>query len=464
MSLLVVNSVGIGCKRCLPLQIPRGKATALRRNPKLSTELAARWPRPSAISAPRRRDTLLAQATNPGPGKDHASDLTEETDPVRAVPGKLILAASGAGLLGTGFDVTGPESVLQAISLLALIVAVHEAGHFMAARLQNIHVTKFSIGFGPTLVKYQGAEVEYSLRAFPLGGFVAFPDDDPDSKFEEDDPDLLRNRPLLDRAIVISAGVAANFVFAYTILFTQVSTVGIGNPELLSGIKVPEIVRAGVADRGGLQGGDVIVKVNGAEIGRERGVVDKLVRQIKQSDGKAMQFEVLRGTEMKEFSLLPELGDDGYGRIGVQLVNNSVMKRTTAGSVPEAAKIAASEFTSLCKIVSTGLMQLFGNFQNSSKDVSGPLAIVAVGAEVARSDASGLYQFAALVNVNLGIVNLLPLPALDGGYLALIAVEAIRGGQKLEKNVEGAIMGSGLLILMTSGVFLIFRDIFNFVK
>jgi RIP metalloprotease RseP len=138
------------------------------------------------------------------------------------VPGKLILAASGAGLLGTGFDVTGPESVLQAISLLALIVAVHEAGHFMAARLQNIHVTKFSIGFGPTLVKYQGAEVEYSLRAFPLGGFVAFPDDDPDSKFEEDDPDLLRNRPLLDRAIVISAGVAANFVFAYTILFTQV--------------------------------------------------------------------------------------------------------------------------------------------------------------------------------------------------------------------------------------------------
>ena len=90
----------------------------------------------------------------------------------------------------------------------------------------KLAVSKFSIGFGPNLLSYQGPEVEYSLRAIPLGGFVAFPDDDPDCPFPEDDPDLLRNRPMKDRAIVVSAGVLANVAFALAILTTQVNTVG----------------------------------------------------------------------------------------------------------------------------------------------------------------------------------------------------------------------------------------------
>ncbi len=115
--------------------------------------------------------------------------------------------------------------MLSAIGVLAAIVAVHEAGHFFAARSQGIHVSKFAIGFGPPLIKYQGPEVEYSLRAVPLGGFVAFPDEDADCPYPPDDPDLLKNRPILDRAIVITAGVIANAIFAFSLLFTQVSVV-----------------------------------------------------------------------------------------------------------------------------------------------------------------------------------------------------------------------------------------------
>jgi len=140
---------------------------------------------------------------------------------------KLGLATlGGAGVFGTNFQLDGPASTLEAVAVLASIIFVHECGHFFAARLQDIHVSKFSIGFGPNLLSYQGPEVEYSLRAIPLGGFVAFPDDDPDCPFPEDDPDLLRNRPMKDRAIVVSAGVLANVAFALAILTTQVNTVG----------------------------------------------------------------------------------------------------------------------------------------------------------------------------------------------------------------------------------------------
>ena len=116
------------------------------------------------------------------------------------------LAVGAGGFLGLLPDLDGPISALEAILVLCAIVSFHELGHFSAARLQGIHVSKFSVGFGPTLLKYENAGVEYSLRAIPLGGFVAFPDNDLDSPFPPDDPNLLKNRPILDRFFVISAG------------------------------------------------------------------------------------------------------------------------------------------------------------------------------------------------------------------------------------------------------------------
>ena len=145
-------------------------------------------------------------------------------------------------------------SVLAAIAVLALLIVVHELGHFLAARFQNIHVNRFSIGFGPVLWKYQGPETEYALRGIPLGGYVGFPDEDPESNIPLDDPNLLRNRPVLDRAIVISAGVIANLIFAYFLLVTQFATVGI--QELQPGVAISQVssqlslgTKSGVKDR-----------------------------------------------------------------------------------------------------------------------------------------------------------------------------------------------------------------------
>ena len=108
-----------------------------------------------------------------------------------------------------------------------------------------------------------------------------------------------------------------------------------------------------------------------------------------------------------------------------------------------------------------GLKQTFLNFSQSAGKVSGPVAIIAVGAEVARSNIDGLYQFAAILNINLAVINLLPLPALDGGSLALIFIEAARGGRKLPLEVEQRIMSSGIMFVILLGLFLIVRDTLN---
>src|SRR5689334_21651030 len=158
-------------------------------------------------------------------------------------------------------------SVLAAIAVLAVLILVHELGHFVAARSQGIHVNRFSLGFGPVLWKYQGAQTEYAVRAFPLGGFVGFPDDDPDSEIPPNDPNLLRNRPILDRAIVISAGVIANLIFAYLVLVLQLGIVGI--PEKFNyqpGVIVQPVNEQSIAYQAGIREGDIVLAVNGQEL------------------------------------------------------------------------------------------------------------------------------------------------------------------------------------------------------
>ena len=118
-------------------------------------------------------------------------------------------------------------NVLAALLVLALLIVVHEAGHFLAATLQGIRVSGFSIGFGPALIKRQRRGVTYALRLLPLGGFVAFPDDDENSTIPPDDPDLLRNRPIPEQALVVAAGVLANLALALVVLFGQAAFVGV---------------------------------------------------------------------------------------------------------------------------------------------------------------------------------------------------------------------------------------------
>jgi len=356
-------------------------------------------------------------------------------------------------------------STLAAIAVLAVLILVHELGHFMAARLQGIYANRFSLGFGPILWKYQGPQTEYAIRAFPLGGFVGFPDDDPDSDIPPNDPNLLRNRPILDRAIVISAGVIANLVFAYFLLVAQVGIVGIPKDfNYQAGVLVPQVAAesSAVAKQAGIKPGDVILAVNDQDLGQGQPAINSLQQQIQTSPNKLLELKVQREQQTLSIKLKPELGQDGKGKIGVQLSPNGTVIRERASNLMEAFGNAAREYEKVVMLTVQGFGQLISNFKETADQVSGPVAIVAIGSNIARSNVVDLLRFAALISINLAIINILPLPALDGGQLVFLLVEGVRG-KPIPTQVQQNIMQTGLVLLLGLGIFLIIRDTANLV-
>ena len=344
-------------------------------------------------------------------------------------------------MVAPNFDLEGPGSVIQALSVLATIIFVHESGHFLAARTQGIHVNKFAVGFGPNVLSYQGEEVEYSLKAIPLGGFVAFPDDDVDCPYPPDDPDLLRNRPVKDRAIVVSAGIVANCVFAFAILLAQANTIGLTYAKYAPGVIVKGFVSPSAAESAGFKRGDIILRIDGEDLEADAKTVNQVVNKIKASANKKLDVVVSRKGEIVKLNLIPdETPKTLEGRVGTRLEANSVLYKKMAKGPVDSIKLASKEFGRLFTLVGKSLTGLVTNF---------------------RKDISGLFQFGAVININLAIVNLLPLPALDGGFLLLLIIEAIRG-KKMQKETEQSITGAGVLFLLISGGVLITRDLTDF--
>ncbi len=361
-------------------------------------------------------------------------------------------------------------SVLAAIGVLALLIVVHELGHFLAARLQNIHANRFSIGFGPVLLKYQGSQTEYAIRAFPLGGYVGFPDDDPDSDIPPDDPNLLRNRPILDRAIVISAGVIANLIFAYFLLVGQAFTVGIpvfndqGFPEFdyQPGVQITQVTSEGnsPAFQAGIEPGDVVVAIDGQELGASPQAVKSFIDEVQTSPEETLEFQILRGEEKITLAVTPRADENNKGKIDIGLAPNGQPLKEHPQNFAEAFTLGAKHYEKVVSLIFQGLQELVGNFGETAKQVAGPVGIVAMGASIASSNAGSLFEFAALISINLAIINILPLPALDGGQLTLLLIEGLRG-KPLPSKLQDGIMQTGFLLLMGLGVFLIVRDTVN---
>ena len=353
-------------------------------------------------------------------------------------------------------------STLAAIGVLAVLIFVHELGHFLAARLQGIYANKFSIGFGPVLLKYQGKQTEYALRALPLGGFVGFPDDDPDSDIPANDPNLLRNRPLLDRAIVISAGVIANLIFAYFLLVVQVSVTGFQQIAYHPGVTV-----AGIADslstaagKAGIQANDIVLAIDNQELGSAKPAIVKLMAEIQEHANRPLTFKIQRGAEVIDLQVTPDATAEGKGQIGVKLVPNADITIDRSISPVDALAKGASEFERVVVLTFQGLSQLVTNFGETATQIAGPIKIVEIGSNIAANNAAGLLQFGALISINLAVMNILPLPALDGGQLAFLLFEGLLG-KPLPMKLQDTVMQTGLFLLLGLGVFLVIRDTAN---
>ncbi len=173
-----------------------------------------------------------------------------------------------------------------------------------------------------------------------------------------------------------------------------------------------------------------------------------------------VQLEIQRGNERIPLSVTPEVGEDGNARIGVQLLPNGRIVRHRTSNIVEIFAAAATEFQRVVTLTVQGFGQLISNFSETANQVSGPVAIVAIGANIAKSDAANLLQFAALISINLAVINILPLPALDGGQLAFLLVEGLRG-KPLPTKIQDGVMQTGLMLLLGLGIFLIVRDTVN---
>jgi membrane-associated protease RseP (regulator of RpoE activity) len=354
--------------------------------------------------------------------------------------------------------------VLQVILILALLIFVHELGHFLAARLQGIYANRFSIGFGPVLWKYQGKQTEYALRALPLGGFVGFPDDDPDSDISPNDPNLMRNRPVMDRAIVISAGVIANLLFAYFVLVSQFGILGIPNGiNYKPGVTIIP-APSSIAEKAGIKPGDIVLQVNDQILAAEQASLDRLKQEISKNIEKPVQLRILRDEQEITIAVNPESQKDDkgntVGRIGVQLAPNGLASFRRPNSVIEVFDAGAKQFQLIVVRTVQGFGQLATNFAQTSKQVAGPVAIVSEGAKIAKADPSNLFNFAALISINLAVINILPLPALDGGQLVFLLFEAIFR-RPISKRFQDGFMQIGLVSLLGLGVLLIIRDTAN---
>ena len=348
-------------------------------------------------------------------------------------------------------------SVLAAIAVLAVLIFVHELGHFLAARSQGIHVNRFSLGFGPVLLKYQGPETEYAVRAFPFGGYVGFPDDDPDSTIEPDDPNLLRNRPVLDRAIVISAGVIANLIFAYFLLVSQVGFVGI--PEASQpGVLIPKLApdMSMAATKAGIKAGDVILAADGTEFDTSVQNTPLLSEIIKKHPGEPIELKIKRGEQNLNLTVVPE-DKSGSGSIGVALSHNGKIERRSANSIVEAFSVGATQFQNIISQTVQGFGKLVTNFGQTAGQVAGPVKIVKIGASIAQNDTGSLFFFAALISINLAFINILPLPALDGGQLAFLLIEGVRG-KPLPNRIQEGVMQTGLVLLLGVGILIFVKE------
>ena len=345
-------------------------------------------------------------------------------------------------------------NVLTSITVLGFLIFFHEMGHFLAAILQGIYVDGFSIGFGPSIIQKKFKDVTYSFRAFPLGGFVSFPDEEVNN-IDPKDPNLLKNRPIIQRVIVISAGVFANLVLAYTILIVNVTTVGIPfDPE--PGILVLAVQPERAASIAGLEAGDKIIKIDKRILGIGDQAVSTLVKEIQNSSEKPISIKVDRNGVLKEITLVPKK-IEGKGTIGAQLQPNIKKETKKTKNVYELFKYSNKEFSSLLVKTIQGYKGLITNFSSTAQQLSGPVKIVEIGAQLSQQGGTGILLFAALISINLAVLNSLPLPLLDGGQLVFTLIEGFRG-KPVPVKVQMAVTQSSFFLLVGLSVLLIIRD------
>jgi len=333
--------------------------------------------------------------------------------------------------------------IIMAILAFGVLIIVHELGHFTLAKLNGVRVEEFSIGMGPKIFSKQGKETKYSLGIFPIGGYVKMMGEE-DSV--EDERSFSAKSPLRRISIII-AGVIMNYILAIVIFTSVIHNFGYRTTT------INEIQNATPAYEAGLLKGDKILKTGNSKVFAN----DDILLEIYLSKGETINFLIDRNGEKKEIAITPKVNEQGQFKIGA--VFEGVEKPGIGISFEQGLNQTASYISQTVK----SLGMLVTGKLNLKTDVGGPVTIIKMSAETAKAGIWNLVNFVGILSVNLAVFNLLPFPALDGGWCVILLIELITR-RKVPDKIVGVLNYIGFAALIGLMILVTIKDILFPVK
>lgn len=342
---------------------------------------------------------------------------------------------------------------------LGVLVVIHELGHFFAAKRLGVKVERFSVGFGPIVARRQRGETEYALSAIPLGGYVKMLGEDD----EVGDPvDRLRSfsaQSLGRRTLIVAAGPVMNLAFAFVAYVLLAAAYGVhvpsGEPVLGSLSKDMPAMQAG------LEAGDRVIAIDGAPVESWEGLAER----VRASGGATMQLSIERDGAPQTVELMPKLSETSsvFGeKSDVYLIGVGPRYDHRVLGVVEAVETGAKQTVMTSWLVTKGFVLMFVG-RVPLRELGGPIAIAQAAGEQARAGVEAFVAMLAFLSVNLGVLNLLPIPVLDGGHLALFGVEAVLR-RPLRPRAREMAQQVGLLVLVSLMILVLFNDVSRLVQ
>lgn len=352
--------------------------------------------------------------------------------------------------------------MISFIIVLGMLIFVHEFGHFIWAKLFGVKVLKFSLGFGPKLVSKQLGETEYLISAFPLGGYVKMFGENPAEAPDENMPaaDMHRSfamRPVWQRFIIVAGGPFFNLIFAFLLFFFIVLAAGL--PQTIETTTISEVNPDSPAAAAGLLPNDTIIAIDG----QKTTLWDDVSRFIKDSGGRQVLVTVRRDGSTLEIQVQPRMektrnifGEEVGERLMVGIARSDEVVYENVGFTA-ALKAGISQTWSWVYLTIMGLVKIIQKVVPAS-ELGGPILIAKIAGERMAAGWINYLYFMAVLSVNLGILNLLPIPILDGGHLVYFTVEAILRKPLNPKIIE-ILQHVGLVLLVTLMIFVFYNDL-----
>ena len=340
--------------------------------------------------------------------------------------------------------------ILLAIVILGVIVTIHEFGHYLVGRLCGIGIVEFSVGFGPRLLGWERKGIKYSLRGIPLGGYCMFVGEDE----HNDDPRAMNNQPVWKRFLTVLAGPGMNFVLAFVLVVAMLC--GYYAAETFPVVR--DAPAGHPAAEAGLLPGDRILAVNGSPIENTTAGVSRVIELIQSADPEApIALQIERDGGTMDFEIVPDVVvDESSGaktlQIGIAFdYRHFNLAEAVASAVPTMGDTVGQMLAALRNLVFKG---------EGIKETTGAVGIVVLISQQARQGLHEILWLVYIISLNLGIMNLLPIPALDGGRLMFLIVEAIRR-KPIPPEKEGTVHAIGFALLIALFAVIMFYDFFR---